>query len=65
MPKYLTRREVARRLGRHLEYVNGAIDALKIASIEVGAANCIDSKDFAKLSRLTRRQPIEPEPSAL
>lgn len=50
----LTRREVARRLGRPTDYVSGALDALKIPYQLHGRAYVITEAQFRRIEHLSR-----------
>jgi hypothetical protein len=52
----LTRREVARRLHRPVDYVSGAIDALRLPVRRHGKAYVITETQFRRLEHL-RREP--------
>jgi len=54
VPPMLTRREVARRLNRPVDYVSGAIEALKIPPVQLGNAFVITEAQFRKLAHLAR-----------
>ena len=54
MDDVLTRREVARRLARTVDYVSGAIAALRIPYRRHGRAFVIQAKHFERLERLKR-----------
>lgn len=53
----LTRREVARRLGRPVDYVSGAIEAMDLPVIRHGKAYVITEAQYKKLEHLRRNQP--------
>lgn len=53
----LTRREVARRLNRPVDYVSGAIDAQGWPLSRVGNAYVITETQFRRLQHLRRESP--------
>lgn len=53
----LTRREVARRLDRPVDFVSGAIEALRMPIIRHGTAYVITEAQFRSLEFLRRERP--------
>lgn len=54
MSDVLTRREVARRLNRSVDYAIGAIESRGLPSFPVGKAQCITLESFRQIEHLRR-----------